>query len=115
MTRILLCLALIACSATQRHTALNAATASIEAIDIGLVAYDDQRQTSIIAACSIADGKAACDAQLVAYRAKRAKLLLQIKTTLEAIRDAWKLDNGPSAATALALAAAVEKAVEGFR
>lgn len=112
--RAFILIALVACSASQRHTALSATTAGIEAANVALVAYNDRRQSAIVAACPVADGKPACEAKLAEYQAKRTKVLGQIIAALNAIRDAWRLDNDVSFASAMQLAGAVEAAVKEF-
>lgn len=109
--RALILIALVACSATARHTALSTTTASLDAAQVTFVAYDGEHQLAIVAACPVADGKPACEAQLAAYRAERAKVLAAVVGAYRAVAAAWKLDNAASLATALAAGAAVEQAI----
>lgn len=109
--KALILVALVACSATARHTALSTTTASLDAAEVAFVAYDGEHQLSIVAACPVADGKPACEAKLLAYRADRAKFLAAIVPAYNAVKAAWKLDTSASLATALAAAVAVEQAI----
>lgn len=114
MIRSILILSLVACSATARHTALSTTTASLDAAQVGFLAYDSEHQLSIVAACPVADGKAPCEAKLVAYRAKRADVLASVVAAYEAVAAAWKLDTELSAANAIAAGIAVEKGIKAI-
>lgn len=105
-------LCLVACSASQRHTTLAITTATLDAAEVGVVAYDETRQSAITGSCmSVVD----CTAKLADYRAKRAAIWAQLTLAYNAVRDAWQLDSDASVATAVQAAAAIEKAVEAFR
>jgi hypothetical protein len=109
--KALIIVALVACSATARHTALSTTTAGLDAAEAMFVAYDGEHQLSIVAGCPVVDGKAACEAKLLAYRAEREKFLAALVPAYNAVKAAWKLDTSASLATALAAGAAVEQAI----
>ena len=111
---ILACLALVACSASQRHTALSTTTASLDAAQVGFVAYDGEHQLALVAACPLAEGKLPCQERLIIYRADRAKVLAAMIGAYKAVAAAWRLDTGPSVATAIAAGVAVEQAIKGM-
>ena len=112
MKAALLALALVACSATARHTALSTTTASLDAAQVGFVAYDAKHQAGITSNCASA---VTCTAELAAYRATRAEILGELKVAYEAVKDAWKFDTDRSVATAVTAAVAIEKAVEALK
>ncbi|MBA3841161.1 MAG: hypothetical protein H0X39_00820 [Actinobacteria bacterium] len=112
--KALILVALVACSATARHTALSTTTASLDAAQVMFVAFDGEHQLAIVAACPVADGKAACDATLAKYRAERAKVLVAVVAAYRAVAAAWKLDNASSLAAALQYGIAVEQALKSI-
>ena len=112
MRAALLCLALVACSASQRHTSLAITTATLDAAQVGLVVYDAKHQADITSSCASA---VTCTAELAAYRATRDEILGEMKVAYEAVKDAWKFDTDRSVATAVTAAVAIEKAIEGLK
>ena len=102
----LLCLALVACGASQQETTLRATLVALNTAEAALVAYDAQHQSDIVSkATSAADGRSELDA----YRLKRAKVVDSILAAYraEALAAVIKADD-KSLATLLYAAGIVE-------
>lgn len=107
--RALILVALVACSAGARHTALSTTTASLDAAQVGFVEYDGRRQLDIVAGCT---DKIECIAKLARYRTDRATVVTAVIAAYKAVASAWKLDNNLSVANAVAAGVAVEQAIK---
>lgn len=96
---------------TSNEKALMVTTATFSAGEAAFVAWDGKHQLDIVAACSVADGKAACDKKLADYRAARDKVVLEIVTGGRAIDAAWIAIDDKTVATAIAAGVAIEQAL----
>ena len=103
-TFVVLALALVACSASQRTKTLDGVYTAAVAAGSAFVAYDNAHQESIVAAGS---NKAAVDAQLASYREIQVKILQLFVVTLQAIDAANKANTDASVAGAVAAGAAL--------
>lgn len=105
---------LFGCSGSTRLKTLDATLAAMDSAEIGLVSLDQQAQQDIIDKCDVAAGKAACDAKLAAYRAKRAEAVKALVLAYTVLSNAFKLDDDASLANAIAAAVAVQAQLKGL-
>jgi hypothetical protein len=85
-------------------------TATLDAAQVGFVSFDGDHQLELVAACG--GTKLDCQSTLVAYRARRTKVVTALVVAYQAVAAAWRLDNNVSVANAVAAGVAVEQAIK---
>lgn len=105
---------LFGCGASTRLKTLDATLATVDSAEIGLMAFDQKHQNDIVNDCDPKETKAACQAKLDAYRAKRALFLKALGVAYDALTHAFTVDDDPSAANAIAAATAVAAQLKGL-
>ena len=102
---LLVAFALFACGASAREKTISTALATTDAARAAFVAFDATHQTAIVTkAPDDATGKA----QLAAYRATQAKIVLGFVTVYRAIAIAATANNDQSLAGLLSVAGVLE-------
>ncbi len=111
MRAALLCLALVGCGASARHTALANTANVFGVVKTAFVACDGQHELAIVSACDAMAPVADCTSKITAYRAERAKFLVALVAGYQAVVDAYRLDTDPSVAAAVVAAVSIRKAL----
>lgn len=111
MRAALLCLALVGCGASARHTALSNTVNVFGVVKTAFIAYDGPHELAIVNACDAKAPVADCTDKLAAYRAERAKFLVALVAGYQAVVDAYRLDTDPSVAAAVVAAVSMKAAL----
>lgn len=111
-TWALVVLAIISCGASQRETTLKAAFVTVNTVRNGFATYDKIEQQKIVDAAKTADEGTA---GLLAYRARREKILVIFDDVYRALTSAVVTEDAKSLAHATQLATALKQAYDDLQ